>query len=108
MDSSAQTLDTLRSFRNSLYRCFDRRADALFELTDAPVDARRVEPTENADEVAAEQVRTLAQRLPEPEAVPICVFDAGYEPVKLQRALERCPAQILLRLHSNRVFYAAP
>jgi hypothetical protein len=222
MDSSAQTLDTLRAFRNSLYRCFDRRADALFELTDAlltagsfsspphlslaavhrrgwgslyaalsmgrtdeaglwdllsehplgngdtayppiyavdvsvwprcdaeaspgrgyyyhpsrhsagqpivagwayqlvaqlgferdswvaPVDARRVEPTENADEVAAEQVRTLAQRLPEPAAMPIFVFDAGYDPVKLQRALEGCPAQILIRLHSNRVFYAAP
>ncbi len=48
------------------------------------------------------------ERLPEPEAVPIFVFDAGYDPVKLQRALEGCPARILLRLHSNRVFYAAP
>jgi hypothetical protein len=28
--------------------------------------------------------------------------------VKLQRSLEGCPAQILVRLHSNRVFYAAP
>jgi len=28
--------------------------------------------------------------------------------VKLQRALEGCPARILLRLHSNRVFYAPP
>jgi hypothetical protein len=35
MDSSAQPLDGLRAFRKSLYRCFDRRADALFELTDA-------------------------------------------------------------------------
>ena len=35
MDSSAQPLDSLRAFRDSLYRCFDRRADALFELTDA-------------------------------------------------------------------------
>ena len=39
MNSSAQTLDTLRAFRNSLYRCFDRRADALFELTDALLTA---------------------------------------------------------------------
>ena len=44
----------------------------------APVDARRVKPTENTDETAAEQVRALVQRLPEPEAMPIFVFDAGY------------------------------
>ena len=61
----------------------------------APVDARRVRPTQDTDEVAAEQVRALMRRLPEPEAVPIFVFDAGYDPVKLQRALEGCPARIL-------------
>ena len=33
MNSSA--LDTFRAFRNSLYNCLHRRADALFELTDA-------------------------------------------------------------------------
>jgi DDE superfamily endonuclease len=222
MDSLARPLNSLRVFRNSLYRCFDRRADALFELTDAlltagpvpspphlslaaihrrrwgslyaalsmgradeaglrdllsrhslgdgdlghppiyavdvsvwprcdaetspergyyyhpsrhsagqpivagwayqlvaqlgferdswvaPVDARRVKPTENTDETAAEQVRALVQRLPEPEAMPIFVFDAGYDPVKLQRGLAGCPARILVRLHSNRVFYADP
>jgi hypothetical protein len=223
MDSSAQSLDSLRAFRDSLYRCFERRADALFELTDAlltagpvpspphlslaavhrrgwgslyaalnmgradeaglqdllcrhpleggepgcppiyavdvsvwprcdaetspergyyyhpsrhysagqpivagwayqlvaqlgferdswvaPVDARRVKPTQNTDEAAAAQVRALVHRLPEPEALPIFVFDAGYDPVKLQRALEGCTARILVRLHSNRVFYAAP
>jgi hypothetical protein len=74
----------------------------------APVDAKRVKPTENTDEAAAEQVRALVQQLPEPEALPIFVFDAGYDPVKLPRALEGCPAQILVRLHSKRVFYAAP
>lgn len=74
----------------------------------APVDARRVKPVEDTDEVATEQVRALVERLPEPEAVPICVFDAGYDPVKLQRGLEGCPAWILARLHSNRVFYADP
>jgi hypothetical protein len=222
MDSSAQSLDSLRAFRDSLYRCFERRADALFELTDAlltagpvpspphlslaavhrrgwgslyaalnmgradeaglqdllcrhpleggepgcppiyavdvsvwprcdaetspergyyyhpsrhsagqpivagwayqlvaqlgferdswvaPVDARRVKPTQNTDEAAAAQVRALVHRLPEPEALPIFVFDAGYDPVKLQRALEGRTARILVRLHSNRVFYAAP
>jgi hypothetical protein len=37
MDSSA--LDT---FRNSLYNCLHRRADALFELTDALLAAEQV------------------------------------------------------------------
>jgi len=74
----------------------------------APVDARRVKPVEDTDEVATEQVRALVERLPEPKTVPIFVFDAGYDPVKLQRGLEGCPAQILVRLHSNRVFYADP
>jgi hypothetical protein len=58
----------------------------------APVDARRVRPSQDTDEVAAEQVRVLVERLPEPEVVPIFVFDAGYDPVKLQRALEGCRA----------------
>ena len=74
----------------------------------APVDARRVRPAQDTAEVAAEQVRALVERLPEPEALPIFVFDAGYDPVKLQRALEGCPVQVLVRLHSNQVFYATP
>src|SRR5829696_6743145 len=222
MNSSTQPLDSLRAFRDSLYRCLERRADALFELTDAlltagpvpspphlslapvfrrgwgslyaalssgrideaslqellsrhpleggepgfppiyavdvsvwprcdaeaspergyyyhpsrhssgqpivagwayqlvaqlgferdswvaPVDARRVKPTENTDEAAVEQARALLERLPGPAVAPIFVFDAGYDPVKLQRGLEGGPARILVRLHSNRVFYAAP
>jgi DDE superfamily endonuclease len=222
MDSSAQSLDSLRTFRSSLYRCFERRADALFELTDAllsagpvpspphlslaaihrrgwgslyaalsmgrthkaglqdllcrhplegvepgcppiyavdvsvwprcdaeaspgrgyyyhpsrhsagqpivagwayqlvaqlgferdswvaPVDARRLKPTEDTDEVAVEQARVLIGGLPGSRVEPIFVFDAGYDPVKLQRGLEGSPARILVRLHSNRVFYAPP
>ena len=42
MDSPAQPLDALRTFRNSLYRCFERRADALFELADALLTAGAV------------------------------------------------------------------
>ena len=42
MDSTAQPLDSLRAFRGSLYRCFDRRADALFELADALLTAGAV------------------------------------------------------------------
>ena len=42
MDSSAHPLDSLGTFRVSLYRCFERRADALFELTDALLSAGAV------------------------------------------------------------------
>ncbi len=35
----SDALDALRTFRDSLYRCFDRRADALFELADAILTA---------------------------------------------------------------------
>src|SRR5215216_5887898 len=36
------------------------------------------------------------------------VFDAGCDPVRLQVGLEKCRAQILVRLHSGRTFYAEP
>jgi hypothetical protein len=35
----SDSLDTLRTFRDSLYECLKRRADALFELTDAILTA---------------------------------------------------------------------
>src|ERR671910_390612 len=45
----------------------------------------------------------------ERDTTPLFVFDAGYDPVKLQRELLRDrPVQLLVRLHSNRVFYADP
>ena len=74
----------------------------------APVDARRVSPAEDADRVAAGQVRALLGRLPERGFDPLFVFDAGYDPVRLQLELEDLPAQILVRLHSDRVFYFDP
>jgi len=40
-----EPLDTLRAFRDSLYRCFDRRADALFELGEAVLTAAQVMPS---------------------------------------------------------------
>jgi hypothetical protein len=215
-------LDALRAFRHSLYHCFDRRADALFELTDAiltagvvpspvhlslqpshrrgwgslyaalsqgnidtealrklvashplleedraaavyavdvsvwprcdaesspergyyyhpsrhsagqpivagwayqfiarlgferdswvePMDARRLHPTENQNEVATEQVKSLLERLPQrEESAPLFVFDAGYDPIQLQQSLEKCCAQLLVRLRSGRCFYADP
>lgn len=74
----------------------------------APVDALRVSPEENADLVAAGQVRALLGRLPGRDFDPLFVFDAGYDPVRLQLELEDLLAQILVRLHSDRVFYFDP
>jgi hypothetical protein len=204
MDSLAQPLNDLRTFRDSLYRCFQRRADALLELADAiltaagtvpspvhlslvpahrrrgwgslyaalscglieeglirellarhtsageashtplyavhvsvwsrcdaeasprrgyyyhhpsrhsagqpivagwayqliarlsferdswvsPMDARRVCPEEDANDVAVEQVKGLLERSSRHGVPPLFVFDAGYDPVKLQRGLE--------------------
>jgi hypothetical protein len=45
MDSVSQPLNDLRTFRDSLYRCFERRADALFELTDALLTAAGTVPS---------------------------------------------------------------
>ncbi len=43
MDPSARSFGTLRFFRDAFYyRCLDRRADALFELTDAILTAGSV------------------------------------------------------------------
>jgi Transposase DDE domain len=74
----------------------------------APTDLERVHPTENANEVAAEQVKQLLRRLPERNDAPLFVFDAGYDPVRLQQRLEGCGAQMLVRLRSGRCFYADP
>ena len=73
-----------------------------------PVDVRRVRPEQDANDVAAEQVRALVGRLPRRPVVPLFVFDAGYDPVRLQKRLEGHRAQILVRLHSGRTFYAEP
>ena len=75
----------------------------------APMDARRHRPAENANEVAADQVKALLDRLPDQgEEVPLFVFDAGYDPVQLQQKLGGHRAQILVRLRAGRCFYADP
>lgn len=74
----------------------------------APVDIRRVHPAEDENVIAAEQVRALLDRMLYEGASPLFVFDAGYDQVKLQRELKGAGTQLLVRLHSNRVFYADP
>ncbi len=84
------------------------RLNFVRESWTAPVDALRVHPMEDANVVATEQVKALLGRLRREEAVPLFVFDAGYDAVKLQQGLEGCPCQILVRLRAGRRFYADP
>ena len=67
----------------------------------APVDVRRVLPVQDANEVAAEQVRSFLRRSLPPRrrgAAPLFVFDAGYDPVKVQQGLEGSLFQPEVRL----------
>ena len=72
------------------------------------MDVERVPLTKNTNALAAEQVRALLDRLPTEGAVPLFVFDAGYDPVQVQQGLEGCEGQILVRLRAGRCFYADP
>jgi hypothetical protein len=74
----------------------------------APVDAHRLEPTEDAGRATAAQIRRLVKRLEHAEGVPMFVFDAGYDPIALTVDLADLPTEILVRVRSDRVFYAAP
>jgi hypothetical protein len=75
----------------------------------APVDVVRVRPEQEPNVLAAEQIEKLLGRSSTLEAaVPLFVFDAGYDPVKLQRALEGSPCQVLVRLRAGRRFYGDP
>jgi hypothetical protein len=75
----------------------------------APMDVERLRPAQDANEVAAEQVKAFVRLSPEEgREVPLFVFDAGYDPVKLQQRLEGYPCQILVRLRVGRRFYADP
>ena len=49
----------------------------------APVDAARLHPLDDTDQQAARQIRALLGRLPAGQAVPLFVFDAGYDAAQL-------------------------
>ncbi len=74
----------------------------------APLSAQRVEPTENMHHIAANQIRALLQRRPHDGEMPIFVFDAGYDAIQLAQLLGDLPIGVLVRLRSNRCFYAKP
>ena len=74
----------------------------------APMDVRRVHPTENTHTVAVEQITALIRHPSPAPATPLFVFDAGYDPVQLTQRLAGVDAALLVRLRSDRCFYADP
>jgi hypothetical protein len=74
----------------------------------APVDARRLHPLDDADQTAAAQLHALLARLPARGAVPLFVFDTGYDSAQLTLDLADASAAVLVRLRSDRCFYADP
>jgi hypothetical protein len=74
----------------------------------APVDAQRLHPLDDTDQTAAGQVRALLARLGAGGPVPLFVFDAGYDSAQLTLDLVQERAAVLVRLRSDRCFYADP
>jgi hypothetical protein len=74
----------------------------------APVDAARLHPLDDTDQQAACQIRALLARLPAGEAVPLFVFDGGYDSAQLSLDLAEARVAVLVRLRSDRCFYADP
>ena len=74
----------------------------------APLDVWGVHPTENTNRAAVVQIRRLLRQLPASEETPLFVFDAGYDPVQLTQGLADLPVAVLVRLRSDRCFYADP
>jgi hypothetical protein len=74
----------------------------------APVDAQRLHPLDDTDQQAASQVRALLGRLGDGGPVPLVVFDAGYDSAQLTLDLAGERVAVLVRLRSDRCFYADP
>ena len=87
---------------------FVARLNFVRESWTAPVDVERVRPDQEANAVAAGQIEELLGRSSVGDGVPLFIFDAGYDPVKLQPALEGSACQILVRLRAGRRFYGDP
>jgi hypothetical protein len=74
----------------------------------APVDATRIPPTADSTTETVDQVCRLVATLPDDGPTAMFVFDAGYDPAALTHDLADTPAQVLVRLRSDRVFYTDP
>jgi hypothetical protein len=74
----------------------------------APLDAARIPPDADSTGATTDQVRRLVDLLPPDGDIALFVFDAGYDPIALTHGLGATRAQILVRIRSDRVFYADP
>jgi hypothetical protein len=72
------------------------------------VDARRLHRLEDTDQTAAGQIRALLGRLDANGRVPLFVFDGGYDSAQLTLDLAGAGVAVLVRLRSDRCFYADP
>jgi hypothetical protein len=63
---------------------------------------------DDTDQRAAVQIRALVERLPAGRAVPLFVFDGGYDSAQLSLDLAEAPVAVLVRLRADRCFYADP
>jgi hypothetical protein len=100
--SAGQPIVTGWAFQWTCQRSFDR------DSWTAPVDAARLHPLDDVDQSAAAQLRALLARLPAGGPVPLVVFDAGYDSAQLSLDLAEAPVAVLVRLRSDRCFYADP
>jgi hypothetical protein len=74
----------------------------------APIDARRIPVGADTTDATATQIRELVDLLGQDGDVPMFVFDAGYDPIGLTHELADTPAQVLVRIRDDRVFYTDP
>ena len=74
----------------------------------APVDALRIAPTTDTISATIAQVQRVVALLANNGAIPMFVFDAGYNPIALSVGLDDTRAQVLVRVRSDRVFYSDP
>src|SRR5258706_256713 len=109
-----EAIRVLSTFRTNFYRCLTSRADALFEVTDALLDAVRLGPADDVAAVTAEQLRQVTERLiaaghhtfGDPRILIVC--DAGYDIPRLAFLLADLPVDLLGRLRSDRVMALPP
>jgi len=70
----------------------------------APLDVQRVSRGTDVTTAAALQIKALLPRLPADGAVPLCVVDAGDDPVQLALDLDGVRVATLVRLRKDRCF----
>jgi hypothetical protein len=74
----------------------------------APVDVVRISPRMDATTATVDQVKRLVGLLPGDGDAPLFVFDADYDPIAIGHDLAGVRAEVLCRIHDDRVLYADP